>query len=142
MEVQNFSNHRRFVIGWHIVTFLAIVALLIGSIINLIHSSKENLYSASLICLIAIILGLIFVFTRTFALKVQDRAIRAEESLRHFVMTGKPLSSKLNIYQIVALRFAPDEEFVDLAAKAVQDNLSNTVIKKAIKNWRADFHRA
>ena len=142
MSEQNFKNHTRIVVGFHVVTFFAILALLIGSIVNLIHSEKENLYSASLICLIAVILGLFFVFVRTFPLKAQDRAIRAEENLRHFVITGKPLSSKLTIPQIVALRFASDEEFVDLAAKAVQENLSNKQIKQAIKNWRADYYRA
>jgi len=142
LKEQNFNNHSRIVLGWHGFTFVAIVALLIGSIINLMHSAKENLYSASLICLIAVILVLFFIYVRVFALKAQDRAIRAEESLRHFVMTGKPLSSKLSISQVIALRFAPDEEYLSLVAKTLQDNLSNKEIKKAIKNWRADHHRA
>ncbi len=142
MKVQNFKNHSRIVLGWHGLTFLSIVALLIGAIINLTHSAKENLYSASLICLIAIICILFFIYIRVFALKAQDRAIRAEESLRHFVMTGKPLNSKLSISQIIALRFAPDEEYISLVARTIQEDLSNKEIKKAIKNWRADYHRA
>ena len=142
MSEQNFKNHTRIVVGFHVITFLAILALLIGSVVNLIHSEKENLYSASLICLTAVIMALFFVYVRTFPLKAQDRAIRAEETLRHFVITGKPLSSKLTIPQIVALRFASDEEFVDLAAKALQENLSNKQIKQSIKNWRADNYRA
>jgi len=142
MDTQNFSNHRRLVIGWHFITSLSILALLVGSIINLAHSAKENLYSASLIILVAVILVLIFVYTRVFALKAQDRAIRAEESLRHFVMTGKPLSNKLTIGQIIALRFAADEEYLDLIAKTIQDNLTANDIKKAIKSWRADNYRA
>ena len=142
MSEQNFKNHTRIVVGFHVITFLAILALLIGSVVNLIHSEKENLYSASLICLTAVIMALFFVYVRTFPLKAQDRAIRAEETLRHFVITGKPLSSKLTIPQIVALRFASDEEFVDLAAKALQEKLSNKQIKQSIKNWRADNYRA
>lgn len=142
MKEQNFSNHSRLVLGWHGLTFLSILALLIGSFINLAHSAKENLYSASLICLVAFILALLFIYTRVFALKVQDRAIRAEESLRHFILTGKPLSSKLTIQQIIALRFASDDEVVALATKALQENLSNKQIKQAIKNWRGDYYRA
>ena len=142
MKEQNFSNHTRLVLGWHGLTFFAILALLIGSFINLAHSAKENLYSASLICLVALIFVLLFIYVRVFSLKVQDRAIRAEESLRHFILTGKPISSKLTIQQIIALRFASDDEVVALATKALQENLSNKQIKQAIKNWKGDYHRA
>ena len=142
MNEQNFKNHSKLVVGWHGLTFFAILALLVGSIINLAHSAKENLYSASLLCLVSFILVLLFIYVRVFVLKVQDRAIRAEESLRYFILTGKPLSSKLTIQQIIGLRFASDEEYLDLMAKALQENLSNKQIKQAIKNWRADYHRA
>lgn len=78
---------------------------------------------------------------RRFPLKAQDRAIRAEESLRFFILTGKPLDSKLSPGQIAALRFASDEEFVILSARAISENLSPDDIKKSVKNWRADYHR-
>ena len=81
-------------------------------------------------------------FCRTFALKAQDRGVRAEENLRHFVMTGKLMDPRLTIQQIVALRFASDEEFLALAAEAVDKNLDQKSIKMKIKNWRADTHRA
>ena len=142
MKEQNFKNHPRIVIGYHIISFVAILALLIGSFINLAHSAKENLYSASLICLIAFILALFFIYLRTFPLKAQDRAIRAEENLRHFILTGKPLSDKLTINQIIALRFASDAEYLDLVTKAIEQNLAPKQIKESIKNWRADHHRA
>ena len=43
--------------------------------------------------------------------------------------------------QIVALRFAPNNEFVDLAHRAVEENLSVKEIKTAIKHWKADYNR-
>lgn len=141
MKTQNYSNHLRLVGGWHGITFLLILALLIGSFVNLSNSSAENLYSASLICLVAIILGFFFAYARIFALKAQDRAIRAEETLRHFVLTGKRLPKELRLGQIIALRFASDDEFVLLAQKAVEEKLSSKEIKKAIQNWRADYNR-
>ncbi|HLK28426.1 MAG TPA: DUF6526 family protein [Puia sp.] len=142
MANQDYKNHSRYVPGFHFLTFGAILVLLIGSIINLVHAEHSNLYSASLICLIAVILGLIAWFTRVFALKAQDRAIRAEENLRYFVLTGKLLDARLKINQVIALRFAPDEEFVTLAKKAADEGLSSNDIKKEIKNWKADHHRA
>ena len=76
-----------------------------------------------------------------FALKAQDRAIRVEENLRHFAMHGSLLDPKLDIRQIIGLRFASDEEFAELAAKAAADGLSENDVKKAVKNWRGDYYR-
>jgi hypothetical protein len=86
-------------------------------------------------------LALVSVIARLFSLKAQDRAIRAEENLRHYVMTGKLLNPKLTVRQIIGLRFASDDEFVALAGRAVEENLSEDAIKKAVKNWRADTYR-
>ncbi len=142
MKQQNFKNHSKWVIGYHLVSFLAIFALIVGSIINLVHSSDDNLYASSLLVLISFILLFLFYFLRAFALRAQDRAIKVEENLRHYLLTGKPLSSKLSVRQIIGLRFASDDEFPDLADKAVTENLSEKEIKKAIKNWKADMYRA
>jgi len=76
-----------------------------------------------------------------FALKAQDRAIRAEENLRHFVMTGKLLDPRLDIRQVIALRFASDGEFVALAERAAKEAMTPDAIKQAVKNWRADQYR-
>ena len=63
----------------------------IGSIVNLIQSlgDHERLYSAALILALSFAGFLAALFARIFALKAQDRAIRTEENLRHFVITGK-----------------------------------------------------
>jgi hypothetical protein len=127
---------------FHIVTYAAIFAVIVGSIINLAHSSKENLYSASLLVVVSLILASLAWFSRRFALKAQDRAIRTEENFRHFILTGKPLDGRLRMRQIIALRFAPDEEFAVLCQQAADKNLKGADIKKAIQNWRADHHRA
>jgi apolipoprotein N-acyltransferase len=141
MKTQNYSNHSRLVAGWHGVTFLAILAFWIGSFVNLAHAEGAGFYSASLLNLAGFIFLFLFVFVRMFALKAQDRAIRAEENLRHFALTGKLLPASLGIGQIVALRFAADEEFVSLAAKAAAENLTGKEIKQSIHNWKADTYR-
>ena len=141
MTEQHYKNHARYVPLWHFITSAAIIAVFIGSIVNFLKSSGENVYSASLIVVIALILGSIFWYARSFALRAQDRAIRAEESLRFFILTGKPLDRRLRMGQIIALRFASDEEFPELAQKAAEKALRSKTIKKMIKVWREDNHR-
>jgi Na+/melibiose symporter-like transporter len=126
---------------FHFFAGSAIVFGLIGSIVNLFHSNAETHYSAALITLIFIVLVFLFWYTRSFALRAQDRAIRAEENFRHFILTGKPLDKQLRLSQIIALRFAADEEFPELAKRAVSEKLSQKEIKLAITNWRADYNR-
>jgi hypothetical protein len=141
MKTQNFSNHSRLVAGWHGVTFFAILAFWIGSFVNLANADGAAVYSASLLSVAGFIFLCFFVFVRMFALKAQDRAIRAEENLRHFVLTGKLLPASLRIGQIVALRFASDDEFTTLAVKAAAENLTGKQIKQSITNWKADTYR-
>jgi hypothetical protein len=116
---------------------------LVGSVVNLYQSWGEHqrIYSASLIVVLTVCLIFTFLFARTFPLKAQDRAIRAEENLRHFAMTGKLLDPRLSVKQVVGLRFASDEEFVALARKAAEESLTPDAIKRAVKNWRADTYR-
>jgi uncharacterized membrane protein len=141
MAQQNYSNHARMVPGFHYVAFGLALAIFIGSLVNLYHATPDTHYSAALIVALTILIILVAWYTRVFALKAQDRAIRAEENFRHFVLTGKPLDSRLRMSQIIALRFAGDEEFVALAQKAVDENLSAKAIKQSINNWKADTYR-
>jgi L-cystine uptake protein TcyP (sodium:dicarboxylate symporter family) len=143
MAEQNYANHPRFVTGFHKVLFPLIAAILIGSFVNLYKSigDESRIYSASLITALAIAAIMQFFFSRIFPLKAQDRAIRAEENLRHYVLTGKLLDSRLDTLQIVALRFAPDAEFPELARKAADSGMAPKDIKLAIKAWKGDYYR-
>jgi len=138
---QNYKNHRRFVPSFHFVTTPILVAVLIGAIVNLINASSETIYSASLILVLTLVVISVFFHARIFALKAQNRAIRAEENFRHFILTGAQLDTRLRMEQIIALRFASDAEFPALAQRAISENLSNDAIKRSIKNWRADYNR-
>jgi hypothetical protein len=141
--MQNFSNHSRYVPLYHFVGYGLLLAAMIGSFVNLYHAAQagQGVYSASLICVLCFVVLLSLWFARAFALKAQDRAIRAEENFRHYILTGKPFDSRLRMRHIVALRFAPDEEFVALAKRAAEENLSQKEIKMAIKNWKPDYSR-
>ena len=141
MAQQGYRNHIRYIPLWHMITGLSIIGMLIGSIVNLVNSSASNRYSASLLVLASLIFGSIFWYARWFALRAQDRAIRAEENLRHFVLTGKLLDGRLTTSQVIALRFASDTEFLILAERAANENLKAEEIKKAIVNWKSDHYR-
>jgi type IV secretory pathway TraG/TraD family ATPase VirD4 len=141
MQEQNYKNHAQMVPGFHYLTFGLLFALLGGSINYFIKATPENKYLASLVVLIAIIFVLIAWYARTFALKAQDRAIKAEEALRYYIMTGKAMPAELKISQIIACRFASDAEYLALIDRAIKENLSNKEIKMAIQNWKADYHR-
>lgn len=142
MNEQNFANHGRVVKGFHFALSTLLFGGVVGAVINCWQQrAGDGLFSALLITVLFFSCFFIFWFMRAFPLKAQDRAIRAEESLRYFILTQKTIDSRITIGQIIALRFAPDEEFVLLADKAAKENLSPKEIKIAIKNWRADHHR-
>jgi hypothetical protein len=142
MSEQNFKNHSRLVPLYHYVAGTLVILGFGGSIVNLLHADAHTHYSAALLVVVFFVLIIIFWYARAFALRAQDRAIRAEENFRHFILTGKPLDNKLRMGQIVGLRFASDEEFPALAKKAVDENMSQKQIKQAVQNWRADHNRA
>jgi uncharacterized protein DUF6526 len=143
MATQNYSNHRQNVPMFHFVLLPILLLTLIGSFVNLGKSfgDHERLYSAALIAVICFCALVLAFLARVFALKAQDRAIRAEENLRHFAMTGKLLDPRLSIRQVIALRFASDAEFVALARRAADESLAPSAIKGAVKNWREDTYR-
>ncbi len=143
MQEQNYKNHSRVVPLFHYGLSLILLACLVCSVWNAYRSYEHHsgrLVAAILfgLCIAAL---LIEWYARAFAVAAQDRAIRAEENLRHFSLTGKLLDSRLTMPQVIALRFAEDTEFLLLAEKAANENLKNGEIKKAVVNWRADHHR-
>lgn len=141
--MQNFEHHARIDPIFHRTLVPLLLLTFIGACVNFAKSlgDHERLYSASLILVLSLCLFLTTFLARIFPLKAQDRAIRAEENLRHYVLTGKLLDQRLTVRQVVALRFASDEEFAALASRAADKSLPPKEIKRAIKNWRADEYR-
>lgn len=141
MKEQNYKNHRQIVPLYHGLTLLGLLVGWVLAILNIARDKEGNRLTQILFLLIFVIASSLYYHARTFALKAQDRAIRAEENLRHTLLTGKALDSRLTINQIIALRFASDEEYPAMAQKAAEQGLSSKAIKQQIKNWRSDFHR-
>lgn len=143
MTEQNYKNHRQFVPLFHYVLAPLLLIALIGAVVNFVRhiGDARGRTQVTLILIMAVGLFLLSYLARIFALRAQDRAIRAEENLRHYVLTGKLLDPRLNISQIIALRFASDAELPALAKKAAERGMSNSDIKQSVGNWRADLYR-
>ena len=138
---QNYQNHIHYVPLYHYLTFAAMLVLIVGAVYNLITRQDEKLEAGILLLLVFTVISVSF-HNRSFALKAQDRAVRSEENFRYFALTGNRLPQTLSIYQIIALRFASDEELTELVERTVRENLQPKEIKKAIKKWKPDYHRA
>ncbi|WP_145854806.1 DUF6526 family protein [Pedobacter suwonensis] len=135
---QNYENHKRFYPPFH---FFAVPLTVIGLCFSIYSCIAIPTIITGLLVLAFFLIAIIAVMARMFALKVQDRAARAEENLRYYMLAGSALPNELSISQILALRFAGDEEFLTLVDQAVKNKLSPNEIKKSIKNWRGDYHR-
>ena len=139
MQEQNFKKHARYVPGFHFLTSGVIISALIIAIVLLVSTGFS--LSSVFDLLVVLSLGLLFFYIRHFSTVNQDRIIRAEENFRSYRLTGKALDQRLTKSQVVALRFAGDEEFPVLSGKAIEENLKPSDIKKAVQQWRADHHR-
>src|SRR5664279_3146695 len=82
MSTQNYANHAKYVTGYHIVLFGILVLTFVGSLVNLYRSigDHQRIYSAALIMVLTWCVLVTSFYARAFALKAQDRAIRAEEN--------------------------------------------------------------
>ncbi|MET3730033.1 hypothetical protein ABID52_003650 [Fictibacillus halophilus] len=139
MNTQNYNNHARMHPIYHYVLSLLVLGGLIASIVYLFKA--EDKFLGVILIVMELSLLVTFALLRMYPLKAQDRAIRAEENLRYYVLTGKLLDGRLTTGQIVALRFAPDEELPLLVEQAATENLKPKEIKQAITNWKADHYR-
>jgi len=82
--------------------------------------------------------------SRAYIVRLQDRIILLEMKVRlaELLPAGQDAQlAKLTKQQIIALRFASDEEVGALLDRAVRENLSPTDIKAAIRTWRPDLYR-
>jgi hypothetical protein len=140
-DSQSFKNHARFDPLFHF--FLTFVFT--GNIIVAATYAAHNLSFNSVWLALLSIAGFLVLFKlRLYPLKVQDRVIRLEERLR--LESLAPTEWHTQIYrlsadQLIGLRFAADDEVVELAKQALEHNLNRKQIKERIKSWRPDTWR-
>jgi hypothetical protein len=139
---QSFENHTRLVPLYHMVAFGILVINLLYRLYRVFTDlSVETLVTG----LVAVALILLFFYARIFALTAQDRVIRLEMLLRFERLLPPELRARakdFTVDQLVALRFASDEELPELARKVLTDNIrERRAIKKMVRNWQADYLR-
>jgi hypothetical protein len=144
MAEQNFSNHSKLVPTYHFFVLPVFALNLVQSIFGLI---QPGFAWNGLVHFLTALALLVFAFNaRVFALKVQDRVIRLEERLRFARLLPDDLKPRIEEFtpgQLVALRFASDEELPPLARKVLNDKLTDVkAIKKMVHHWRPDYLRA
>jgi Family of unknown function (DUF6526) len=141
-EQQNYKNHARFHPLFHFVGFPILAISLIYFTVRLFQD-----FSWDRTMFLFLLVGIIttFFLSRINALKVQDRVIRLEERLRYANILSKDLAAKasdLKTGQMIALRFASDEELPHLVGRTLNGEFATAKdIKLAVKNWRGDYLR-
>jgi Family of unknown function (DUF6526) len=141
MKQQNYENHSKVDPVFHVGIGLSALVTLILTVTFFVKNVGDETLLSFIILLVVITLILVGVRLRTYALQVQDRVIRTEENFRYYRLTGNDLDGRLSLKQIIAIRFAPDEELPGLVERTLAENLTPNDIKKAVQNWRADHHR-
>lgn len=143
---QNFANHANFPRNFMIVAVLLLVSVIMEVIGLFLVKSTAGL------CLIGTGAALGSLTTiggialcRTYATKLQDRIVRTEMRIRLTANLPDDLQSvipDLSVKQLIALRFASDEEMPDLVRKVTSENINDLkTIKQLVKNWQADWFR-
>ena len=139
---QTYANHRKFVFGYHVLTFGVLVLNLLWTGYRLVTDFGAD--RAMSFLLAWGLLGMLL-FARAFPLRAQDRLIRLEERLRMESLLPPEIRGRigeLRVGQVVALRFASDEELPELVRRVLDGELRTAdQIKQAIRRWRADTFR-
>jgi hypothetical protein len=141
---QNFKNHTRFNPPFHFFILPMLLLNLIFSIYVTIHHWPEHRILFLWWIVMSIVLFMMAEISRSQTLRAQDRIIRVEERLRlHALLPPDECAhiDELSIKQLVALRFASDDELPALVHKTLTQNLEPKAIKQSIINWRSDYHR-
>lgn len=141
-RTQSYANHRILVPGFHFVTVGLVGVLFLWSLYLLfVERSADALFRV----LLVVAVGLVAWYARTFPLKAQDRIIRLETRLRLArVLPAElvPRIEELSTGQLIALRFASDEELPELTRRCLDGELRRREdIKRQIRSWVPDHQR-
>lgn len=143
MKKQSFKNHIRYYTPHHFV-YYSIVILLLSFSVYFACTTEDKLIWTFISALFIVLFCLAFMLRQHYALTLQNRIVRLELRYRYFSITGNRMEyfeNRLKDEQLFALRFAADDELVELIKETLLKNLSGVEIKKAIQHWKGDYAR-
>jgi len=140
---QTYASHKRYIPAYH---FFAVPVLLINVFVMAVAFVRDPRFATGWAVVVALALFLGILLLRFMPLRAQDRIIRLEERTRLERLVPSDLRGRvgeLTAAQLVAIRFAPDDEVPELTRRALNGELKTPGdIKRAIRNWRGDHLRA
>ena len=144
---QSYSNHARWYPLFHFVVMPLLALNFLEHVVRIFTAADNSARLEQVFwSIFSITLILLALAARLMVLTVQDRLIRLEERLRYAGVLSPELNarcSSLTTAQMIALRFAGDDELSGLVERTLNGDLASSKdIKLAIKNWRSDHLRA
>jgi hypothetical protein len=140
--VQTVSNHTRLFPPFH---FFVIPVLAINFLNEIRHVYQMPSRHTAWVLVVSAALLTLGLLARIMAVTVQDRVIRLE--MRHRLKDALPADlhariNELTPRQLIALRFASDEEMPGLVRAILAGTLTTQkAIKQSVKNWQGDYLR-
>jgi Family of unknown function (DUF6526) len=141
-RAQTYASHRRYIPQFH---FFVLPVLTANIVIAIVEFVRHPRFITGWVVVLAFALAIGIWTARAMALRAQNRIIRLEERIRLERVLPADLRgrvSDLTTTQLIAIRFAPDDELPDLVRRTLSGEFSTQGdIKRAIRNWRADHLR-
>ena len=137
MAEQSFASHAHHPVPTYVAAAFSLVALitLTGAWLFAWPTLEPGVVS------LAIAVAVLVSISRLYTTRLQDRIILLEMKVRcaEVLPPGQDaLLAALSPRQIIALRFASDEELGALLERAAREQLPPREIKRAIRRWRPD----
>jgi hypothetical protein len=142
MPTQNYASHRHNpkMTG---IGFAFFLIAIIGFGLRWFYIGGRYSMAAGLVGLLGAIFMLLSI-SRVYTTKLQDRVIKLEMRLRAATLLSPAQQAslgRLSKAQLVALRFASDEELASLVERSEREQMTADQIKRAIVNWVPDWDR-
>ena len=140
MAEQSFARHGHHPVPTYVATVFALIAIVFLVEAWLFDRDTLEVGAVSLSLAVVTLISI----SRTYIVRLQDRIILLEMKVRcaEVLPAGQDARlGELTPKQIVALRFASDDELGDLLERAIREKLPPREIKRAVKRWRPDYLR-
>jgi hypothetical protein len=140
-SVQTFGTHVRWFAPWH---FIVMPVLVIQAVIEIVALVRAPSLATAWAALLWVTLLAALVCARWMALRVQDRVVRLEETLRlERLLPGRSQDiEQLTLGQLIGIRFASDAEVPHIVDRILAGELVHRgEVKRAVQHWRADHLR-